>query len=299
MKQRPSFGERVEAKLPRISPAERRVAHFLRDNPAEVLVSSAAALAALAGTSDATVVRTAKALGFAGLEELRRALASELGEYLSPATRLARSLREVGDDMGAAFDATLAIHRQAIECLHRDITPEQFRAAVEAMIGAGRVVVFGIGPSSAMAGYLAFQLARFGIDTLALTQTGLLLADDLQRLRQGDVLVMFAYGRVYRELAVLLDEADRRGIDKLLISDTLGARLRDRIDLVLAVARGRAEMFSMHTATLALIEALLVGVAARRPEAALGNLKILNERRRELAGEPMDLVASEADRDAP
>jgi hypothetical protein len=47
-------------------------------------------------TSDATVVRTAKALGFSGLDELRRALADEIRTALSPADRLTRTLGEVG-----------------------------------------------------------------------------------------------------------------------------------------------------------------------------------------------------------
>ena len=94
---------------------------------------------------------------------------------------------------------------------------------------------------------------------------------------------------MYRELAALLDRADRCGVTKLLFSDTLGARLRGRVDWVLPVARGRADMLSMHTATLALIEALLVGVATDRPEETIANLESLNELRSGLAGKAMKL----------
>ena len=152
--------------------------------------------------------------------------------------------------------------------------------------------MFGIGPSSAMADYFVTQLGRFGLDAASLTRTGLLFADDLQKLRKGDLVVMLAYGRVYAELAALLDKADRIGARKILLTDTLATLLRDRIDLVLPVARGRIDMFSMHTATLGLIEALLVGIAVKRPRETIEGLKALNEARGKLVGKPMDLPIS-------
>ena len=285
------FDERVSARASAMSPAEQRVARFFRRNREEVLIASASALAEKTGTSDATVIRTARALGFTGMEDLRRTLAEELRENLSPAGRLARTLGEVGDDLAAALDVTLDIHQQALEDLRRDVTPERFSAAVEHMIAARRVFVFGIGPSSAMADYLAIQLERFGIAAVSLTHTGLLLADGLRKLETGDLLMIFAYGRVYRELAALIDRAARCRVATILCTDTLAPKLGDRVDLVLPVARGRADMLSMHTATLGLIEALLVGVAVKRPAETLASLKSLNALRAQLVGAPMDLPA--------
>jgi len=284
-----SFDDRLNACLDQISPAERRVAQFFQENREEVLIASASTLATQAGTSDATVVRTAKALGFSGMEDLRRTLARELRENLSPAGRVAHTLSEVGDDLEAAFDVTLGIHQMSLEGLRRDIPSNHFRKAVCAITGARRVFIFGIGPSAAMADYFMVQLGRFGIDALSLTQTGLLLADGVQKFAKGDLLMIFAYNRVYQELRVLLDQADRHGLAKILFSDTLGPKLRSRVDLVLPVARGRADMLSMHTATLALIEALLVGVATERPEETIANLESLNRVRTALAGKAMGL----------
>ena len=290
----PTFDNRLGACLDRLSPAEMRVAEFFRTNREEVLIASAAALAEQIGTSDATVVRTAKALGFAGMEALRRTLARELRADVSPARRMARTLGEVGeggDDGGSPLDMTLDIHVRSLEGLRRDITPDHFSRAVRSIVGARRVFIFGIGPSSAMADYFETQLSRIGIDAMSLTQTGLLLADGARKIGADDLLMVFAYGRVYREVTVLLDQARRVGATTMLFSDTLGAKLGKRVDLVLRVARGRADMLSMHTATLALIEALLVGVAADRPDRSIASLEELNGLRAALAGKPMGLPA--------
>jgi len=284
-----SFDDRINASLGRLSPAAQRAAYYFRDNREEVLIASASMIAQQAGTSDATVIRTARALGFSGMEELRRSLARELTENLSPAGRLAGTLNEIGDDLDTAFNATLDIHLKALENLRRDVSSEQFRAAVTRIGDARRVFIFGMGPSSAIATYFETQLGRFGIDAYSLTQSGLLLADGLQKLRNGDLLIIFAYSRVYRELEALIREADRHRVARILVTDSLGERLRTRVDLVLSVARGRAGMLSMHTATLGLVESLLVGIATTRPEQTLSSLQRLNQARAELAGKAMQL----------
>ena len=212
----PSFEARIAARFGQMSPAEQRVARYFQDHREEVLIASAAALAAKADTSDATVVRAAKALGFSGLDDLRRTLADELRLSLSPAERLTRTLGEIGDSLSAAFAVTLDIHLRSLETLRRSITPEQFEAAVDGILAARRIVVFGLGPSSAIANYLVTQLIRFGRDAMSLTNTGLLFADDLRRLRDGDLVIMLAYGRVYAELASLLDESGKRGLRSFL-----------------------------------------------------------------------------------
>ncbi len=280
-----TFEERIAGRYPQLSPSEQRIVLFFRDNREEVLIASAAALAAKTGTSDATVLRATRRLGFTGLDDLRRTLADELRASLSPAARLTRTLGEVGDSLSAAFAMTLDVHRRSLESL-RSIAAEHFEKAVAGIVAARRVVVFGIGPSSAIADYLVVQLGRFGLDAASLTNTGLLFADDLRKLRPGDLVLVLAYGRVYAELAALLDEIDRHGLRSFLVTDTLAATLKDRVDLVLPVPRGRADMLSMHTATLGFIEALLVGVATKRPAETLASLEALNEARKRLSGKP-------------
>ncbi len=287
-----SFDERVTARFGQLSPAEQRVVRYFQDNREEVLMASAAALAVKAKTSDATVVRATRALGFSGLEDLRHSLADEMRSPPSPAERLTRTLNAVGGSLVSAFDLALNTHLRSLDGLRHAITPRLFEKSVDGIIAAERVIVFGIGPSSAIANYFVTQLGRFGIGAASLTNTGLLFADDLQRLRKGDLVIILAYSRLYAELNALLDEIERRGLVSFVITDTLAAALKDRVDLVLPVPRGSAEMLSFHTATLGFIEALLVGIATKQPRETLASLKSLNDAREKLAGKKMSLPTS-------
>jgi DNA-binding MurR/RpiR family transcriptional regulator len=286
---------RLDASRERLRPTELRVAQFLRDNREEVLVSSASALAARTNTSDATVIRTVKAIGYAGMAEIRQGLASELRADLSLASRMARTLDEVGDAPVGSFALTLQRHQEALERLQQDIRPALFRAVVDQIVSAPRIFIFGIGPSSAMASYFSLQLGRFGLDAASLTDTGLLLADGLHRLKRADLLILLAFGRPYREVAALIGHAEVLGLGTILITDALGSKLSRRVDHILPVQRGRVDALSLHTATLALIETLLVGIAAKRPSETVASLKKLNSLRTKVAGLPMDLPSPEVD----
>jgi DNA-binding MurR/RpiR family transcriptional regulator len=72
-----------------------------------------------------------------------------------------------------------------LEGVCRSIKPEDFEIAVRSMIQAQRILVFGLGPSSAIATYLVLQAQSFRMDAASLTNSGLLFADDLRSLRKG------------------------------------------------------------------------------------------------------------------
>jgi DNA-binding MurR/RpiR family transcriptional regulator len=278
------FEQRVARHYGKLRPAERRVVDYFRANREQVLVDSALTIAERIDTSDATVVRATKALGYTGLDALRQSLAAELRSSLSQSERLSRTLGEIGGTLTAAFEISLGTHLQCLQSLRDRIGTAQFERFVNGIATARRVAVFGIGPSSAIADYFVIQLNRFGIDGLALSRTGLLFADELRKLRRDDVLVVLAYGQLYTEVAALLERSEQLRLKTYLITDTLAGTLQQRVEMVLSVPRGHADMLSMHTTTLGFLEAVLVGIATVRPSETLTALNELNESRHKLVG---------------
>ncbi len=81
----------------------RRVAKFIDENRQIVLASSAAALGARIGTSDATVLRTVQTLGFASLADLKSAILIS-GSVSTPADDMRRTLVDLEKATGHALD---------------------------------------------------------------------------------------------------------------------------------------------------------------------------------------------------
>lgn len=273
------FEDIVAAAFDRLTPAEQRVARFFLDNRPEVLLHSAAGIAAAAGTSDATVVRTVQALGFASLSALREALLADLAHTPTPGGRLRRTLDEAGDGAATALDHVVTVHEQALRALRRPDLAPRFARAVDILGDAGRRHVFGIGPSGALARYAALQFSRIGLPTHALAESGIALADGLLSLGPGDAVLMIAYAPLYREVSVVLEEAKRHAVPVVLISNSLGRLVSDRVAEILPVPRGKADHLAMHGGTMVLIEAAIVALASRRRDAAFDSLDRLNRLR--------------------
>ena len=274
-----TFDDRVLGAIETLAPAEQRIARFFTDQKQAVLLNSAAQIAQLAGTSDATVVRTARALGFESLSTLRAALLAELTGTPSPKARMERTLAETGNQASNALRHVLGMHQQALDVLQHEEFAASFERCIDILANAARRHVFGIGPSGAVADYASLQFNRIGLPTNALTASGVTLADRLLWIGAGDVVLLMAYAPLYREVEVLLEHAGRRGVPVILISDDLGLLVADKVAEILPVPRGNAGHLAMHAGTLVLIEALIVALAAKGQDAALDSLDQLSQLR--------------------
>jgi DNA-binding MurR/RpiR family transcriptional regulator len=278
--------ERVAARADELSPTERRVAAFLVDHQEEAAFISAADIAAQLGTSDATVVRTVQSLGYSGLPELKRELVNALKSRATPALRLGRSLELIGNSPKEALSYAFAVQLELLEEARRTVNPDAFVQAVDIVRAAKRTHVAGIGPTGAMARYLAMRLTRFGYPAAELTETGLLLADGLLGMAHGDAVVVLAYGQVTRETDATLNRAKQIGAPVVLLTDALGAALADRVAVALAASRGEADMWSSITTTAVLMDALLFGIAIADRPRSLAALEELSELREQVTGQP-------------
>ena len=277
-----AFRARLDESAAGLAPSLLKVARYMDRHRARVLAASAAGIAGLAGTSDATVVRTARALGYAGLPELKRALAESLDPPSTPADEMRRTLGEVGADVGHAVDAVLDAQEAALRSLRTPGTRDALAAAVAALAGSERIALFGIGPTAHLVRYAAVPLGRAGRRTLLLDRTGRGRADQLLDLGRGDALLALAYGRPYREIAVVLGEARRLGQPAGLLTGEGDPPRAAQAPVVLAVARGAAGRAALHGGTLAALEALVLGLTAAAGDGALATLDRLGTLRAEL-----------------
>ena len=294
-----SFSDRLRRLGPSLAPAARRVVRFIDQNRGPALAASALELAAQSETSDATVVRAVQALGFAGLGELKQALVAELGNS-TPADNMRRTLAEVvgaevvgaevvgaeaGENTRRAIGAVLDAHDDAMEVLRSETSRRQIASAAAVLQGAERIVVFGIGPSAAIAAYTAMMLRRSGRRSATLDRTGIMLADQLLDLRSGDVLLVLAYGRAYREVVALFSEAARLRLAIVLVTDNPDTRMARFADVVLPGKRGRTDRVALHGATLVMLEALALGLSAADASTSVSTLEHLSELREAVSGQ--------------
>jgi DNA-binding MurR/RpiR family transcriptional regulator len=274
--------QRVAERAAGLTPAERRAAEYMRDHPHEVVFASASELGALTGTSDATVIRAARALGYSGLPELRHALGATLAALTRPSAmlhqRIATMSHEPGALLGRLFEEAGEVLAETWRCL----SPEAFQSAVELLASARECLTFGVGLSETVAEYLARRLNRLGIRARVARRMGFGMADDLLPLREGDVVAVFAPGRLLRELEVLIDHAQQVGASIILITDALLPVLGERVQVTLpAVCSPGGTPGEIFAATV-VADALVLAIAAEHEQQALESSELLNRLRASL-----------------
>lgn len=276
-----SLDERVAASTA-LAPSEAQVARFFSQRRDEIPFMSAADIAAALAVSNATVVRTAQALGYAGLPALKQELGAALRARRTPAARVERSLDELGANADAILDGLITHEIGMLEEARRTLRPTDFRHAIDLLRNAGRVVVIGLGPNRGIADHFVQGLRRFGRRAIALSGRGAGLADDLMELGSGDLVVLLAYELVTNEVSAVLDVAQDRHAPCVLVTDALALALKGRYAVALSARRSSTASFPTSIVALLIVEALLLGLAALDRPRVLASLDRLSELRRDL-----------------
>ncbi|MEU6447239.1 MurR/RpiR family transcriptional regulator [Streptomyces sp. NPDC046979] len=270
---------RVRAARPSLAPSERRVADAVLAAPGQVAELSINALGERADTSAATVMRFCRTIGTGNYPQLRLALAAAAarehalggeppergGTDISPTDTLDRIVGKIIynevralEDSGAGLD---------IEALGR---------AVDAVAGARRVDIFGVGASAFVGQDLHQKLHRIGRMAFiwsdrhaALTAAALL--------GPGDVALAVSHSGETEDTTEPLQAAAERGATTIALTNDPGSTLATGADLVLTTCARETPFRSGATvsriAQLAVVDCLFVGVAQRSYDASTAALE--------------------------
>jgi len=131
---------------------------------------------------------------------------------------------------------------------------------------------------------MAMLLTRVGRPAICLDASGIALADQLLELRARDALLLLAYGRAYREVTATIGRARQKRLPMVLVTDSLEPRLARHADVIIPAQRGRAERVALHGATLVVLEALVLALAASDQSRTMETLEQLNALRQAVVG---------------
>jgi DNA-binding MurR/RpiR family transcriptional regulator len=258
---------------PALTPAERRVADVVLQRPQLVAFGTVAELAAEAGAGAATVVRLAAKLRYDGFTELQSAVQAELAHRLRPAAERIRQplpLDVIGRTMATELDNV----QSTLEAVDRGA----FELAVHALACEGnRVAVLSGDASQGIARQLVgeLDLLREGVALLGGTEVAVVRRIAL--LGHGDTCLVLDLRRYDRWLLDAARQARARGVSILALTDSALSPLALLADAAFTVLAIGAGPFDSHVATLALLNALVTGVADKLRSSATNRLDRIEE----------------------
>ncbi|WP_420114187.1 MurR/RpiR family transcriptional regulator [Pseudactinotalea sp.] len=259
----------IRAGIPDLNPSERRVAEVFVDRPTWTIEASAQEIADAAGTSRATVVRTAQRLGFTGYPQLRVLLARDVG---LGSERPAAEHPHASDDAAGVFHAFLRDVALTIDDALALLDPADVRRAVDLLADAGQVLVVGNGLSLPVATEMAMRLNAIGRYADAPTdhvEQGV----RARRLGPGDVCVVVSGSGSTRPTIAAARAASKAGAAVVGLTASSTAGLADIATLSLVVGLGAPSFRDDITRTSRLPQAIVAGglvraLSERNPDAA-------------------------------
>lgn len=274
---------RIAQKWETLSKAERAVCGVLTGNTAEhLLYASAAELGSESKTSNATVIRTLQSLGYAGLSELKQEVAAPFTSAVAPEVRLRQRIEFLGQNLATIQQEVWREAESLVALGAQGNSDEEYSAAIDVLIHARTVYCYGLGASGIAADHLSLRLRRTGVATRRLAVDGFRLADELLELSAHDAVVIFAPGRVTRDIEALLDRAQRVGAKVLLITDELRESLSGRVTAVLAAPHTPTGITAEGLIGILIADVIVQGIVAVGPDTALRVSQELNELRAQL-----------------
>lgn len=253
----------VRLHLDDLRDSEKKVARVVLESPGQVIYRSISELAEDAGTSEPTVLRFCRALGFRGYHDLKIQLAQDL----VPEVKNIHEDVTARDDSASLVRKVLNANAIAITDTLDTLDPAQVDKAVRILARADRIEFVGFGGSAAVAMDAYHKFFRIGIPC-GWQDDPHMQAMSAALMTRRCVVVAISHSGSSKDIMETLQIAKEAGASTIAIVSHRKSPVASLADIALCVHSRetgyKPEPMSSRIAHLCAIDVLAVGVALRR-----------------------------------
>lgn len=264
----------IKDKYSELSKKEKQIADYIIKYPKESVNPSIDELAKKVGTSEATLVRFVRKLGYEGYQKFRIALAQESIAVNSQVFEIDFDKKE--DIPSLIFKHTI----QVLEASAQTLNQENLMKIATNMTKSNKVYLFGLGGSNIAAREAFHKFIRTGL-TCQFAEDfhmQLMLASQASK---DDCAILFSHLGNNYDIISLAKELKERGCKVCVISSYANSPLARLADILLQAcplnSEVVAEAFSASIATATFINILYVEIMDIKKEEALKSLNDMRE----------------------
>lgn len=247
-----------------LTPVERMVAEYILANMEEIPHLSIKSLAKLSKTSDASVLRFCKTMGYSGYRSFIVSISAALGSMDDERKDQYTDIQP-GDDLNTIISNISRNNMKSIEDTLSVLDRGEVARAVKALRASNRIVFFGIGASGLVCQDGEQKFSRINKMSHAYTDGhSQLTAATL--LGKGDVAIFVSNSGDTVEILETLDIAKKNNATTIAITKYNRSELADKADVLLGISTPEVTMRSgamgSRIAMLTVIDMLFAGVAS-------------------------------------
>ncbi|MFC4620285.1 MurR/RpiR family transcriptional regulator [Camelliibacillus cellulosilyticus] len=253
-----------------LSKSEQKVASYIIDNITDVPTLRIDQLAERSGTSNATITRFCKSLGFSKFADFKMALYRHVAmEQMN--IRDISSLK-TNDHFMDIFNKISHINISAIKETALTLNRDDIEKAIDTLLKARKIIFFGVGGSQSVVldAYYKFSKTPLTVQMSGEFHGMLPLALNMN---ERDVLILISSSGETKDVLEILEIANRNHVTSIVITPQKKSKLNKQASLHLAVPDyeqdERLGNMSTRIAQLNVIDALYANVVFKLGEEAL------------------------------
>ena len=250
----------IEENMDGFSKGQRQIARYLLTHYDKAAYMTAAKLGSEVSVSESTVVRFVMELGYVGYPEFQKALQELIRTKLTSFQRMEVTNHLIGD--GDVLEKVLMTNVENIRHTLENISREDFRDAVDAIVQAKNVYIIGVRSSAILAKFFSFSLQMvFDHVRLIDTTAGSELFQQVMSIGEGDVMVAISFPRYSKRVIKAVEFARRAGADVIALTDSPESPIAASAQQVLIAQSDMASYVDSLVAPLSLVNAMVVAVS--------------------------------------
>lgn len=267
----------------KLTKTETLIAKFILDNEAEVSFMTAADIAAKVGTSDASVIRMARAIGYTGFNELQKDIQQSVAyklrfgsnSVLAPSEKLISNMDILSSSDIASNLLNLATANLQSTCTKSTI--EKIDTVSDILINSKRKYFVGFRVASCIVECLGISMRHLLPDVHLVTTGDFSAIEAFNDISSDDCAVFISFPRFPKIIDQLFSMAKNAGAKTVFITESLHSPHANEADITIPASVDSLSFFNSYIAPLYLAEMLATDVSRKKSidcELRLKNLDI-------------------------
>lgn len=266
------FNARTRAAMGNLRDSEKKVIEFIEQNKEEIIHLSITEVAERSETSESSVVRLCKRLGYKGFQDLKINIAKEV---VAPEKQI-NGVIEKNDDVITIKKKVFQSNIQTLYDSMEVCRDDEIQRAVDIISKARLIEFYGTGGSGSVALDAQHKFLKLGIKTFAYDDS-VLQAMSASVLSETDVVIGISHTGSNTDVLAAMRLAKEAGAKLICITNSSKSPITKISDIILQTASKetlfRTDAISTRIAQLTIIDILVAAVANKKYDFYLSNLQ--------------------------
>lgn len=266
----------IDEKYIHMSKSHRKIAAFIKEHYDQAVFMTAAKIGNVLEISESTVVRFASGLGFDGYPDFQKQLAAWVKDKLNAVSKM--GVKYGQSSQSELLTTVLRGDMEKINDTIEQVDSNAFETAVDSIIEAKTVYIVGIRSCEPLADFLCFYLNMIRGNVVLLRTTSVSeMFEQMIRIDEKDTLIGISFPRYSMRTLKAMEFANDRNARVIAITDSPHSPMNLYSSCNLFARSDMVSIVDSLVAPLSLINALVVALCLKRPQAVKENLEMLEE----------------------